>query len=251
MAQRHAHDHRGPGHEHDLPARPRVLVFFDYACPFCYVDQHRFEALQREIDFEIVLVPFELRPELDEPVDLAEAGTGPSDRVDEYLERLAEKEGFAFRQPALLPNTHRAIVLGEVARDRGSAIHLAVHHAIFSAYFGEGLDIDDVDVLVAIAAEEGIEREELEAAWREGTYDERIHEFRHLALHLGLDATPAAIICNELLIGSRPSGVLREALQRCGSRLQAAREAGSGDTADDTAAAASPAAKGARAPGDA
>ena len=50
------------------PVRPRVLLFYDYACPFCYVDQFRFERLAREHDVEIVPVaerqlnvpPFEL-----------------------------------------------------------------------------------------------------------------------------------------------------------------------------------------------
>jgi predicted DsbA family dithiol-disulfide isomerase len=220
MAEEHAH-------EQTALERPRVLVFFDYACPFCYVDQHRFDALEAELDldFDIFLVPFELRPEMsDEGVDLTEAGAGHSQRVDEYLERAAEKEGFPFIQPTLLPSTHRALVLGEVARDLGDAVHRTVHAAIFTAYFGDGKDIGSREVLLGIAGELGIERDELERAWEEGTYDERLHQFRHVAMHLGLDATPAALICNELFIGSRPAGVLREALEKCDSHLEAERE---------------------------
>ena len=214
-------------HEHTVLERPRVLVFFDYACPFCYVDQHRFDALESEsdLDFDIFLVPFELRPEMsDEGVDLAEVGSGHSERVDEYLQRAAEKEGFPFVPPALLPKTHKALVLGELARDLGDAVHRTAHAAIFKAYFGEGADIGSPEVLLDLAGELGIEREELQKAWDEGTYDERLHQFRHVAMHLGLDATPAALICNELFIGSRPAGVLREALRRCDSHLEAERE---------------------------
>ena len=228
---RHVHDHGGG---QDIE-RPRVLVFFDYACPFCYVDHHRFEALRREIDFEVVLVPFELRPGMDEPIDLAGEGTGHSDRVDEYLERIAEKEGFPFVQPGLLPNTHRAIVLGELARDRGEALHRAVHAAIFEAYFVQGRDIGSDDTLLEIGVEAGLAPEEIEAAWAQGAFDDPVHQFRHLALSLGLDGTPAALICNELLIGSRPAGILRAALKKCDSRLEAAREGviEDGDSSDD------------------
>jgi predicted DsbA family dithiol-disulfide isomerase len=158
MAEEHAH-------EQTALERPRVLVFFDYACPFCYVDQHRFDSLEAELDldFDIFLVPFELRPEMsDEAVDLTEAGAGHSQRVDEYLERAAEKEGFPFIQPTLLPSTHRALVLGEVARDLGDAVHRTVHAAIFTAYFGDGKDIGSREVLLGIAGELGIERDELE-----------------------------------------------------------------------------------------
>ncbi len=211
MAERHLHDDGAPEH-------PRVLIFFDYACPFCYVDQHRFDTLESDPDlvFDVVLVPFELRPDMPgEGMDLSEIGTGHSDRVDDYLERTAAKEGFPFSQPKVLPNTHKALVLGEVARDLGDATHRVVHGAIFEAYFGRGHDIGSRDVLLEIAEEVGIEPRELENAWEQGTHDERLHQFRHVALHLGLDATPAALICNELFIGSRPAGVLREALERC------------------------------------
>jgi predicted DsbA family dithiol-disulfide isomerase len=213
-------------HEHEILERPRVLVFFDYACPFCYVDQHRFDALERELEleFDIFLVPFELRPAMsEEGLDLAEVGTGHSERVDEYLERTAEKEGFAFSQPPFLPSTHRALVLGELARDQGDELHRTVHAAVFRAYFGDGLDIGSAEVLRGIAVEVGLAADELEQAWNEGTYDERLHQFRHVAMHLGLDATPAALICNELFIGSRPAGVLREALEKCDSHLEAER----------------------------
>ncbi|MBE0417010.1 MAG: DsbA family protein [Coriobacteriia bacterium] len=220
MAEEHSH-------EHTAFERPRVLVFFDYACPFCYVDQHRFNTLESEldVDFDIFLVPFELRPTMpDEGIELSQDETGHSERVDEYLERAAKKEGFPLSQPSLLPKTHKALVLGEVARDLGDALHRRVHAAIFRAYFGEGKDIGSSEVLLGIAGEFGIEREELEKAWEEGTHDERLHQFRHIALHLGLDATPAALICNELFIGSRPAGVLREALERCDSHLEAERD---------------------------
>jgi hypothetical protein len=36
-----------------------------------------------------------------------------------------------------------------------------------------------------------------------------------VGLHLGIDSTPAALICNELLIGSRPYAVFKDALDRC------------------------------------
>lgn len=208
--------------EHHTPERPRVLVFFDYACPFCYVDQHRFDSLagEEDLDFDIMLVPFELRPDLP-PAGLAisDIGTGHSERVDEYLMRAAEKEGFTFSQPERLPNTHKALVLGEIGRDLGDALHRSVHAAIFAAYFAEGRDIGSEEVLLEIAGGLGIEADEVRRAWEEGTYDERLHQFRHVALHLGLDATPAALICNELFIGSRPAGVLREALERCDTSL--------------------------------
>lgn len=200
------------------PINPRVLLFFDYTCPFCYIDQHRFDRLSAERpDVEFVLVPFELRPDMPEegyPVSELEVG-GQSERVHEHLLRIAEREKIPLQIPPFLPKTHKAHVLAEMARDRGPAIHDTVHRAIFSAYFARGKDIGDAQVLLELAGREGFDRDEVTRAWDEGSFDERLHQFRHVSMHMGLDSTPAALICNELVIGSRPYQVLRDALDRC------------------------------------
>ena len=140
---------------------------------------------------------------------------GHSDRVAEHIERLAAKDGFPWVNPPFLPKTHLALVLGEMARDLGEARHTSMHQAIFGAYFGDALDIGKRDILLAIAEEQGFTREEVERVWAAVVYDERLEQFRHLAINMGLDSTPAALICNELLIGSRPYGVFKDAVDRC------------------------------------
>jgi len=210
---------KGGAHEHTHgPTEPRVLIFYDYACPFCYVDQHRFDKLRQEIpEVPVLLVPFELRPDMpEEGYQMSELEViGSSDKVEEHLKRIAEREGFPLQIPPFVPKTHKALVIGEMGRDRGEPAHWAIHHALFEAYFGRGEDIGKEDVLLSVAEAEGYDSAEVRAAWEEGTYDERLHQFLHVGLHLGIDATPAALICNELYIGSRPYGVFKEALEQC------------------------------------
>jgi predicted DsbA family dithiol-disulfide isomerase len=117
--------------------------------------------------------------------------------------------------PDLVPNTRLAMAMGEYARDRGDDVFWRVHQAIFAAYFGSGRDIGRREVLLEVARAEGLDPEAVVRAWDEGTYDARLHEFHHLALQLGIATTPSALICNELLIGTRPYGILREAVTRC------------------------------------
>lgn len=162
-------------------------------------------------------MPFELRPDMPEEgwqMSELEAG-GHSDRVEQHLYRVAERDGFPMMVPGFLPKTHLALSLGEFARDRGESSHIAVHHAIFGAYFGKGLDIGSRDVLLQIAEEEGLAAEEVGKMWQEGAYDERLKQFRHVAIHMGLDSTPAALICDELHIGSRPYQVFRDSVDHC------------------------------------
>ena len=185
------------------------------------------DEVRRSHEFEMVLVPFELRPNMPpEGLQMGELqAEGHSNRVEEHLHRIAEKEGFALVLPDFLPNTHKAHTVAEIGRDQGAEIHLQAHRAVFDAYFGRGLDIGDEAVLLEVAAGVGFDRDTVERAWREDTYGERLHQFRHVALQLGIDATPATLVCNELIIGSRPAAVMREALERCGLHVHEGGEA--------------------------
>jgi predicted DsbA family dithiol-disulfide isomerase len=169
------------------------------------------------MDVEIVLTPFELRPDMPEEgyqkSELEEAGH--SDRVRDHLLGLAEREGFPMVIPPFLPKTHLALTLVEMARDQGEESHLKMHHAVFGAYFEHNRDIGSRDVLLGLASDHGMDTKQVVTAWDEDGYAERLHQFRHLAMHLGLESTPAALICNELLIGSRPYAVFRDAVDRC------------------------------------
>lgn len=196
--------------------RPKVLLFFDYACAFCYVDRFRLERLSREYAAEVVPVPFELRPEMPAEGFSAEAhALRHTERVESYLRGLARREGFPLRLPDHIPNTHRGLVMGEVARDAGDDVHALTHEAIFAAYFGEGRDIGRQEVLLDVAGAAGLDVAAVENAWRDGSYDARLRSFARLAANLGVSSTPSALVCNELLIGTRPYRQMAEAVQRC------------------------------------
>jgi predicted DsbA family dithiol-disulfide isomerase len=195
---------------------PKVLVFFDYACVFCYTEWFRLAHLAERYHAELTPVPFELRPDLPaEGVSAAAHGLAHSEHVDEYLHTLARRGGFPLVIPDLVPNTHRAMVLAEVARDAGAETHKRVHAAIFDAYFGRGLDIGSADVLLPIAEEHGLDPAEVRRAWDEGTFEPRLDEFHDFAHRLGVTMTPSALVCDELLIGTHPYRQLAEAAERC------------------------------------
>ncbi|MCX8006708.1 MAG: DsbA family protein [Coriobacteriia bacterium] len=175
---------------------------------------------------DLFAVPFELRPDMPrEGLSASRDGLGHSPRVESRLIELAEKEGERMVLPDLVPKTHDAMALAEMGRDRGEAEFWPLHLDIFREYFVHGRDIGDREVLAAVGERHGLERAEMSEVWESGRYDERLHQFRHLALHLGIRGTPSALICNELLIGSRPYAVIREAVQRCLVRPETVEEA--------------------------
>ncbi|MHB1340954.1 MAG: DsbA family oxidoreductase [Coriobacteriia bacterium] len=180
------------------------------------MDQFRFMRLRDDFSADVVPVPLELRPSIPQAgVSARERHLGHSERVEQRLIELAAAEGEAMVLPDLVPNTHLAIVLGEYGRDLGERVYWPLHLDIFRAYYVNGYDLGDREVLLKVARAHGLDEDEVIAAWGDDTYEDRLHEFHHMVLHLGIDTTPAALICNELLIGSRPYGVLRDAVQRC------------------------------------
>ncbi len=196
-------------------APPRVTAFFDFACPLCYVDRPRFLRLRVEHGIVLDFIPFELRPDMPARMSHEALGAGHSERVEAYLEKVAAEEGLPLAHPDFVPNTHYALALAELARDAGPEYYEALHGAIFRAYLGEGRDISDRAVLAEIAHDEGFDPQQAARVWDERLYDGRLTALRAYALQIGVTATPSAIVCGQLLIGSRPYGVLEQALGAC------------------------------------
>ncbi len=211
--------HTGPAGEgpaKGLPVRPRALVFFDYSCPFCYMEMFRLDRLASRHDLEIVDIPFELRPRIPlEGISAAEHGLTHTPNVEEFMLRTAAREGYPMRMPDHIPHTRSAIVMAEVARDAGLETHERVHQAILAAYFADGRDIGHKEVLLDIAEETGLSTEDVVEAWLEDTYAARLHGFVHVAGALGIGEIPAVLICNELVVGVRPYRVMEDLLSEC------------------------------------
>ena len=126
----------------DAQVTPRILVFFDYACQFCYLDWPRFKRLRAEHGAELFLVPYELRPAMPaEGVRIDELGGHHSEHVEEHMKLMAAEGGLDLVFPDFVPNTHFALSLGEYARALGPEAHEAVHEAIFTAYRYEAAEL--------------------------------------------------------------------------------------------------------------
>lgn len=161
-------------------------------------------------------IPFELRPDMpEEGFSAIENGLTHSEHVEARLLKDAAESGHPMVLLDHIPKTHLAMVLGEVARDHGTEVHAGVHATIFSAYYGDGRDIGTREVLLDIAREHDIGPEEVVSAWDRGTYTERLKTFANVAMTLGVSTTPAALVCEHLIVGTRPYGVLRDAMATC------------------------------------
>ncbi len=130
-------------------------------------------------------------------------------RMMANLARMGKDEGIAFVQRTISANSHKALLLGEVAKDLGPVIFDALSERIFRAYFSEGKNIGDDAVLRAIAKDAGVPAEVVERAWGEPRYQDRLSAQGEAALRLGVTAVPTFLIGEKWIVeGAVPTDML-------------------------------------------
>ncbi len=131
------------------------------------------------------------------------------------LSRMGKEEGIVFIQRTISANSHKALLLGNAAKDLGPATFDALSERIFRAYFTQGKNIGDAAVLRAIAKEAGIPAEIVERAWTDPACEERLRAQGETALRLGITAVPTFSIGNKWIVeGAVPLEMLRKVAEK-------------------------------------
>ncbi|MEP7114413.1 MAG: DsbA family oxidoreductase, partial [Ilumatobacteraceae bacterium] len=151
-----------------------VEIWSDVVCPWCYIGKRRFEEalteLDDEIDVDIVFRPYQLDPSASPgksgPVLEAYAkkfgGLERAREIIDHVTAVASDSGLQFRMDrALRANTLLAHRLLWLAQATGHQI--ALKERLLQAYFIDGLDIGDPDVLATCAAEIGLDHDRVRA----------------------------------------------------------------------------------------
>lgn len=175
-----------------------IDVWSDMVCPWCWLGKRRFElALSRRLDRPIAVRwrPYELNPDL--PPEGMDRGDymrqkfGSEDRLKESRDRLVSAGAavgleYRFERATRMPNTRAAHALARLAGQR----QVDVTEALFAAYFRDGRDIGDLDVLAEIGVANGLDAGDVRTrlAAREG-FDEIEREERD-AYAAGISGVP-------------------------------------------------------------
>jgi predicted DsbA family dithiol-disulfide isomerase len=203
----------------------RIDIYSDTVCPWCYLGKRRFElavAARPQYEPRITWRPFELNPDLppegaDRAAYLA-ARMGSPERVaqaHEDLKRQGAASGIEFRFDLIerVPNTRRSHLLMAHAARRGR--QTVVMDRVMRAYFEEGCDIGDIEVLVRLAVEAGLaEHETRQTLVLRAGQDGVIAAERHAAV-LGITGVPTYIFDGQYSIsGAQDVGTLARVLDQ-------------------------------------
>jgi predicted DsbA family dithiol-disulfide isomerase len=203
----------------------RIDFVSDVACPWCAVGLNSLEiALQRtagDIPVELHFQPFELNPTM--AAEGADAGEYLRAKYGMSEAQLATNRatirergaavGFAFGDRNRVWNTFDAHRLLHWAGLQGRQRELK--HAMLRAYHGEGRNPAAPDVLLALAAEVGLDAAQAQQVLDSGAYTEEVRAAERQWQQAGISSVPSIVIDNRHLIqGGQPPEVFEQALRQ-------------------------------------
>ena len=131
----------------------------------------------------------------------------------ENLRSQGQAVGVIFGNLKVLSNSRLALMASEFARDLGR--YDSFHQNIFHAYFTEGLDIGNPDIIADVAGKSGLDEKETLSAVRDGRYASRLNETRKEASLIGLTGVPLFVIENKYkIVGAQPIETFRNLLDK-------------------------------------
>ena len=139
------------------------------------------------------------------------------------LDNIADEVGLVMRPRDVLINSRKALGAAEFAREHGKFAEM--HRALFKAHWELTGKLEDIDDLVRIGTEVGLDQVELRQAIEEGRYERVLDDNRRLAESVGINAIPAHIFGRRyLVLGAQPYEAFTEVLDRL------RQEAGAGES---------------------
>ena len=207
----------------------------DVSCPWCAIGLHALEeALGRlggEVQATLHFQPFELNPGMPpEGQDVAEHlaqkyGATPeqTQRNREAIRLRGQAVGVTFdmAQRSRIYNTFNAHRLLHWAGIEGR--QAALKHALFKAYFTDGRNPSDPEVLAQLAGEAGLDAARARAILASDTYAQDVREQERWYQAQGIHSVPAVIVNDRHLIqGGQPVEVFEQALRQIAAQPVAA-----------------------------
>jgi predicted DsbA family dithiol-disulfide isomerase len=209
------------------PKALRIDFVSDVVCPWCVIGlkglEKALENLKGTVDATIELQPFELNPGMPtEGQHVAEhvaqkfgGQTAQLDAARDAIKSRAADLGFtmAMKEDSRIYNSFDAHRLLHWAGLKGKGVELKL--ALFEAYFTDGANITDPDVLAAGAESVGLDPAEAREVLISGAYKAEVLAAEDMWKRAGISSVPSVIVNRKYLIsGGQPAQVFEETLRR-------------------------------------
>jgi predicted DsbA family dithiol-disulfide isomerase len=222
--------------ERIMAKRMQIDFVSDVVCPWCVIGlkglETALERLDGEVEAEVHFQPFELNPQMP-PIGqnmdehIAEKYGRSQAETDQIRARIRERAasvGFTIKTggQSRIYNTfdaHRLLHWAGLAEVEGGAKQAALKHALFRAYFTEGRNVGDPDVLVQKVGEAGLDPKAAREVLDSGRYAEEVRQEEAGWMNAGISSVPAIIVDKKYLIsGGQPPEVFEQSLREIAAK---------------------------------
>ncbi|SFJ17100.1 DsbA family oxidoreductase [Thermoflavimicrobium dichotomicum] len=192
----------------------KMKVYSDYVCPFCFLGKKLLEETIKGKDIVVEWMPFELQPYPTPPVDPWN-DPGKLEGWKTVILPYAKKWGIDMKLPPFSPHpyTHLAFEGFQYAKEHGKANEY--NDRVFTAFFQEGQNIGEIDVLTKLASEIGLNAEEFKNALETRKYkDTHLATLRHAYEEANIHAVPTFVIGKQVVQGIRSKKVFEKIINQ-------------------------------------
>ena len=190
----------------------RIDIFSDPICPWCYIGKRRLEQALASYhnplkDLEIVWRAFQLNPDMpeegmDRQIYLTNkfGGEERARQIYQNIKQVGEAVELDFQFDAIrhTPSTIKSHRLIRLAHGMGKQNDFT--EELFKAYFLEGQNIEDNEVLLKIATEAGMEKESTTDFLASDRLKLEVIEEDKQARAVGLNGVPCFIVDNKFVL---------------------------------------------------
>ncbi len=213
----------------------KIDIWSDIGCPFCYLGTTQLDqalaSFEHKDQVQIVHHSFQLDPTTPfEPQQSLNAMLAAKRGMpEEQADQMNRQVGQMFAAAGLTMNHHEAKLVNTLHAHR--LAHFAAAHGkqaamltrLFKAYFTDGLNTADIDTLVQLAAEAGLDPAAARAALESDAYTAEVEADINQAAQYGIHGVPFFIFDNKYAIsGAQGTAAFSQALEQIWQELHAA-----------------------------
>ncbi len=211
----------------------KVEIWSDVACPFCYIGKRRFEEALKQFEgepnIEVEWKSFLLDPAMKHVAGkkihevLAEKkgwSMEKAEQANQHVTQMAAEVGLRYNFEDVIPagsfNAHKLTHLASKYELQDQATE-----KLFSAYFIEGKNIEDVDTLVQLGVAIGLKEDEIKIVLTTDQFSQEVKTDAFEAEELGVRGVPFFVFDRKYAIsGAQPTEVFLSALQTTWKEIQ-------------------------------
>ncbi len=204
----------------------KVTLFSDFICPFCYIGFHTLRKMKQEFELEVDWRGFQIHPDWPATgisVEKVYGADGSESRKAAWqrISSMATEIGLAMRPPSVLTNSHNALAACEYAVASGKGDEF--EERVFRAYFGDGSNIGDVEVLKKLGTDVGLDPAQVVAAIESADVKSKLKDNAVVAHQHGVSGVPTFFIGTYPLVGAQSEATMRKILTRATEMASAAK----------------------------